>query len=164
MSHRNRTYRGYSAQVVTFNLQIVPEAEQGWRDAPGHLSTRNPRQRGNTAPQREIGKQEKAVCRLFLFILLLSLVMLEIGCSHNPIDEALKIQLPRHTVTIDPEGNPVDPVTFTTLSPDSFQRQLNTLITEISKSGKKQILVFVHGGLNHQEASLNRVQELLRDD
>ena len=74
------------------------------------------------------------------------------------------MQLPQHTVTIDPEGNPVDPIAFTKLSKDSFQAQLHTITTEIMKSGKKQILVFVHGGLNHQEASLNRVKELLRDD
>ena len=99
------------------------------------------------------------------FILLLfSSVMSGTGCSHKPIDDKLKIQVPKHTVTIDPEGNPVDPITFRTLSSDSFQKQLDTITTGITNSGKKHILVFVHGGLNHQEASLDRVKELLQDD
>lgn len=141
-------------------LPIVHEVKMS-----GQLFTRNPKQRGGTTVyQRERGRQGKVACHFFLLGMFLLLAMLGIGCSHNPIDEALKIQLPKHTVTIDPQGNPVDPITFTSLSSDSFQSQLDTIITEIPRSGKKQILVFVHGGLNHQEASLNRVQELLRDD
>jgi len=98
-----------------------------------------------------------------LFILCFSSIMLGGGCSHNQIDDALKAQLPKHTITIDPEGHPVDPITFTTLPLDSFQGQLNTILNEVKNSGKNRILIFVHGGLNHQEASLNRVKELLRD-
>ncbi|MGD9852635.1 MAG: hypothetical protein AB7T38_15365 [Nitrospirales bacterium] len=96
-------------------------------------------------------------------IMLLSLAMYGAGCSHHPIDDTLKSLVPKHTVAIDPEGNPVDPITFSALSSDAFQGQLHTIVTEIAKSGKNKILVFVHGGLNHQKASLDRVKELLAD-
>ena len=130
----------------------------------GYVSVRNTRQRRSAVRQPRTRTQEKLAGHLFLLILLLSSVMLGTGCSHNPIDDGFKNQVPNHTITIDPEGNPVHPITFTTLSSESFQDQLNTIATEITKSGKNHILVFVHGGLNHREASLNRVKELLDDD
>ncbi|MDR4494159.1 MAG: hypothetical protein R3B74_07010 [Nitrospirales bacterium] len=99
-----------------------------------------------------------------IVMVLLCLAELVSGCSHHSIDDELNMQVHNHTVTIDPVGNPVDPVTFAALSSDSFQKQLDTIVTGITQSGKNKILVFVHGGLNHQEASLNRVIELLDDD
>jgi hypothetical protein len=59
-------------------------------------------------------------------------------------------------------GHHLDPTTYAPLTSEQFEEQLRMIAGAIEASGKTQVLVFVHGGLNNREAGQRHVDELLQ--
>jgi pimeloyl-ACP methyl ester carboxylesterase len=66
-----------------------------------------------------------------------------------------------HVITVAPDGTPVDPTSYGALGRKAFDEQIALITEGLDRSGKDKLIVFVHGGLNHRDASQRRVDELL---
>ena len=100
--------------------------------------------------------------RALLVLLVASLASLGLGCSHRPIGHLTRDNdRIKHIITVDPDGVPVDPTTYHELAPETFEEQLRTIADGIDTSGKSELLVFMHGGLNNRAAGQQHVDELL---
>jgi pimeloyl-ACP methyl ester carboxylesterase len=94
-------------------------------------------------------------------IWLFALVGLLPGCAGRGPGGLTLNERAEHVITVDADGVPVDPTTYAELGAGDFGRQLDAVTTAIDRSGKKKILLFVHGGLNNREAAQRHVDELL---
>jgi hypothetical protein len=94
-------------------------------------------------------------------ICLLALLALLSGCASRGVGGLLLNERAKHVISVDPDGVPVDPTTYTELNVADFGRQLDAVTAAIEASGKKKILLFVHGGLNNREAAQGHVDRLL---
>jgi hypothetical protein len=95
-------------------------------------------------------------------VLIATLSVALVGCPARQIGDLTRNNPCRteHVVTIDPDGAAIDPTTYQELPQKAFEEQLNTIAAAIGTSGKKKLLVFVHGGLNNREAGQQHVDEL----
>ncbi len=94
-------------------------------------------------------------------IWLLALLGLLSGCASRGAGGLTLNERAEHVITVDPDGVPVDPTTYAELSTADVERQLDAVTAAIDRSGKKKVLLFVHGGLNNREAAQRHVDALL---
>lgn len=101
----------------------------------------------------------RSFSKLFLVVIAVSACTAK---TQPEVDTLTHLERAVHMVTVDPEGAPLDPTTYDVLSKKGYEAQLQAITDAITKSGKTKILIFVHGGLNHHDASQARVDRLLK--
>ncbi|MBK6938944.1 MAG: hypothetical protein IPH13_01885 [Planctomycetes bacterium] len=92
------------------------------------------------------------------------------GCA-SKCDDA-DVHFKRHVVMFDGSGQPVDPLDnacdwllpYRAMGDDEFKHHVgdvfDSVATEFTTNGPKDLFVFIHGGLNTQSGSIERAREL----
>src|SRR5260370_20042006 len=99
--------------------------------------------------------------------LLLCAVVSLCFCSCGTVKLKEDSTVTKHIIMADENGEPFDPRTWGTMKLTNFTNiYLNELVQNVEKrsqvgpSGKRRILIFVHGGLNTASASVKRAVDL----